>query len=147
MAVRQGRSRVIATYLYQPHDRMNVYAHRKQRLVNDSTQRGWSLRRGARDRIRNGTSGARYIAPAWYSADVLKTQYANGESMMCTNRAVISNASAGRATARPIVASTSAERFQHPSKMSSWEKLLDSIGIPEGACTSLIRCRSQKGRA
>ena len=66
---------------------------------------------------------------------------------MCTNLAVISNASAGRATARPIVASTSAERFQHPSKMSSWEKLLDSIGIPEGACTSLIGCRSQKGRA
>ena len=67
--------------------------------------------------------------------------------MMRTNLAVISNARAGRATARPIVASTSAEGFHLPSKLSSWEKLLDSVGIPEAACTSLIGCRSQKGRA
>jgi hypothetical protein len=71
----------------------------------------------------------------------------NGESMMHTDFAVMSNASAGRATARPIVASASAEGFHLPSKPSSWEMLLDSIGIPEATCTSLIGCRSQKGRA
>jgi len=39
--------------------------------------------------------------------------------MMRTNLAVISNARAGRATARPIVASASAEGFHLPSKLSS----------------------------
>ena len=67
--------------------------------------------------------------------------------MMRTNLAVMSNASAGRTSARPIVASAPAELSQFPLKLSSWEKLLDSIGVPETACTSLIRCRSQKGRA
>jgi hypothetical protein len=67
--------------------------------------------------------------------------------MMRTNLAVMSNASAGRTSARPIVVKASAERPQFPSKLSSWEKLLDSVGIPEAACTSLIGCRSQKGRA
>jgi hypothetical protein len=66
---------------------------------------------------------------------------------MRTNLAVMSNASAGRTSACPIVVKASAERSQFPSKLSSWEKLLDSIGIPETACTSLIGCRSQKGRA
>jgi hypothetical protein len=67
--------------------------------------------------------------------------------MMRTNLVVMSNASAGRASAPPIVAKASAERSQLPTKMSSWEKLLDSIGIPEAACTSLIGCRSRKGCA
>jgi hypothetical protein len=66
--------------------------------------------------------------------------------MMRKNLAVMSNADASR-TARPIIASGSALRHQLSSKMSSWEKLLDSIGIPETACTSLIGCRSRKGRA
>jgi hypothetical protein len=66
---------------------------------------------------------------------------------MQTNLASLSNANVSRAAARPTVASGSAVRSQLPSKMSSWEKLLDSIGIPETACTALIRCRSRKGRA
>ena len=65
--------------------------------------------------------------------------------MMRTNQAIMSNVS--RATARPIGASGSAVGSQPAPKTSSWEKLLDSIGIPETACTTLIGCRSQKGRA
>jgi hypothetical protein len=67
--------------------------------------------------------------------------------MMQTNLASKSNANESRATARSIVASGSAVRSPLPSKTSSWEKLIDRIGVPETACTSLIGCRSQKGLA
>jgi len=92
-------------------------------------------------------SGAKYIVPPCCWADAIKNQYTNSEPRMRTNLAVMSNENESRATVPPINASRSAVQSQPSSKTSSWEKLLDSIGIPEITCTALIGCRSQKGRA
>ena len=66
---------------------------------------------------------------------------------MRTNLAVMSNVNTSRTTTRPVAASGASVESKLPPRLSSWEKLLDSIGIPETACRSLIGCRSQKGRA
>ena len=105
--------------LNQPRDPLNVYANRKQRLVNNSTRLVGDCVKGPAIESRMALQVQGTLRRLAFRRTSSNTHYTNGESMMRTNLAVISNARAGRATARPIVASASAEGFHLPSKLSS----------------------------